>query len=311
MGNSIAKIYRLVSHPSMVSKIFEKLANNKLADHLKKCKLFCYFQYGFRSTCSTSDFLRVVYDKNVRVFNRFGATRAASLDISISFDRVWHAGLLHKLNFYRISDRVFCIISPFLSNRRLGLVFMGGLCNNIHLILVFLPFFSLKFCNYLLITFLMASSVILLSMLMFLLSTLSEIRHLICSCNCTWFLSLNLTYETLRTGAGSVLLISTLRNLNLFRLACRIILVLLMWKYESVLQEKAHFKMLGLFFFSRLDCGSYIVSITKTASNKTEALIERLWRVFLLSLLFISINLLYILACNTITMSGLVLRAAF
>ena len=46
--------------------------------------------------------------------------------------------------------------------------------------------------------------------------------------------------------------------------------------YESVLQEKAYFKMLGLFFSSRLDCGSYIVSIMKTASNKIEALIERL-----------------------------------
>ena len=198
------------------------------------------FQICFRSTRSTSDFLGVVYDKIFRVFNRFGATRAISLDISTSFDRVWHAGLLHKLNFYRISDRVFCIISSFLCNRRLGLVFMESLCKNIHLILAFLPFFSLKFSNYLLITFLMASSVILLSMLMFLLSTLSGIRHLICSCNCTWFLSLNLTYETLRTGAGSVLLISMLRNLNLFRLACRIILVLLIWKYMSLFFKKKH-----------------------------------------------------------------------
>ena len=45
VGNSMAKIYHLLSLLSVISKIFEKLANNKLADHLKKCKLFCYFKY--------------------------------------------------------------------------------------------------------------------------------------------------------------------------------------------------------------------------------------------------------------------------
>ena len=41
----------------------------------------------------------------------------------------------------------------------------------------------------------------------------------------------------------------------------------------SVLEEKSYFKMLGLTFCSKLDCGSYIVSIGKTASKKIGALI--------------------------------------
>ena len=41
----------------------------------------------------------------------------------------------------------------------------------------------------------------------------------------------------------------------------------------SVLEEKASFKMLGLTFSSKLDWGSCIISITKTASKKTGALI--------------------------------------
>ena len=41
----------------------------------------------------------------------------------------------------------------------------------------------------------------------------------------------------------------------------------------SVLEEKTSFKMLGLTFSSKLDWGSYIVSIAKTASKKIEALI--------------------------------------
>ena len=41
----------------------------------------------------------------------------------------------------------------------------------------------------------------------------------------------------------------------------------------SVLEEKLSFKMLGLTFSSKLDWGSYIISIAKTASKKIGALI--------------------------------------
>ena len=44
------------------------------------------------------------------------------LDISKAFNRVWHAGLLHKLNSYGISGQIFGLISSFLSNRRLRVV---------------------------------------------------------------------------------------------------------------------------------------------------------------------------------------------
>ena len=45
---STAKNYGPVSLLSMVSKVFEKLVNNRIVDHLEKCGLFCDFQYGFR-----------------------------------------------------------------------------------------------------------------------------------------------------------------------------------------------------------------------------------------------------------------------
>ena len=40
----------------------------------------------------------------------------------------------------------------------------------------------------------------------------------------------------------------------------------------SILEEKSSFKMLGLTFSSKLDWGSYIISIAKTASKKIGAL---------------------------------------
>ena len=39
---------------------------------------------------------------------------------------------------------------------------------------------------------------------------------------------------------------------------------------RSVLEEKLSFKMLRLTFSSKLDLGSYIVSIAKTASKKID-----------------------------------------
>ena len=105
----------------MVSKVFEKLVINRIVDHLEKCGLFSDFQYGFRSSRSTADLLTIVSDRIARAFNRSGATRAVALDISKDFDRIWHAGLRHKLK----SGQIFGLISSFLSNRRLQVVLDG------------------------------------------------------------------------------------------------------------------------------------------------------------------------------------------
>ena len=59
------------------------------------------------------------------VFNSSGATQAVKLDIFKTFDRVWHAGLLHKLKSDGISGQIFGLISSFLSNRRLRVVLDG------------------------------------------------------------------------------------------------------------------------------------------------------------------------------------------
>ena len=74
---------------------------------------------------STADILTVVSDRIARAFNRSGGTRAVALDISKAFDRVWHAGLLHKTKSYGISGQIFGLISSFLSNRQLQVVLEG------------------------------------------------------------------------------------------------------------------------------------------------------------------------------------------
>ena len=58
----------------VVSKVFVKLVNNRIADHVEKCGFFSDFQYGFRSSRLTADLLTVVSDRIARAFNKSGAT---------------------------------------------------------------------------------------------------------------------------------------------------------------------------------------------------------------------------------------------
>ena len=71
------------------------------------------------------------------------------------------------------------------------------------------------------------------------------------------------------------------------------------WKKTTLLEEKPCFKILGLYFSSILNWGSYIICITWFI----------LWSFILLSLLCISINLPHILTWNTVV-SRLMLLAA-
>ena len=135
---------------------------------------------GF-SCRSAAYLLTVVSNRIARAFNRSGTV---SLDISKTFDKVWHPGLLPKLKSYGILGQIFGLISSFLSNRRPRVV-LGSLHKNIQLMMGFLkaPFLVQHFSYYTLMTFLMLISVLLLCMPMTLLSILSVIRHLICGNN--------------------------------------------------------------------------------------------------------------------------------
>ena len=136
---------------------FQKLVNNRIVDHLQIYGLFSDFQYGFRYSRSSTDILRVVSDGIPRAFNRSGATQAVALDISKAFDRVWHAGLLHKLKSYAISGQILALFLLFSVTDNFEWFWMESLHNDIQLMLEFLkaPFLALHFSYYTLMIFLM------------------------------------------------------------------------------------------------------------------------------------------------------------
>ena len=79
---STAKNYHPVSLLSVVSKVFEKLVNNRIVDHVEKV---AFFLIWFRSSRSTADLLTVVSDRTARAFSKSGATRTVALGISPGF----------------------------------------------------------------------------------------------------------------------------------------------------------------------------------------------------------------------------------
>ena len=111
-------------------------------------------------------------------------------------------------------------------------------------------------------------------MLMILLFILSVTRHLICGNNLNWLLNLNLIYKTLDWAkkwfhdfnAGKTQLVSFDWSNNNGSIDMKM--------DGSVLEKKSYFKMMGLTFSSKLDWGSYIISIAKTVSEKIGALIR-------------------------------------
>ena len=48
--SSTTKNYCPISLLSVVTKVFEKLVNKRIVEHLEKCGFFSDFQYGFRSS---------------------------------------------------------------------------------------------------------------------------------------------------------------------------------------------------------------------------------------------------------------------
>ena len=130
----------------MVSKVFEKLVNNSIFDHLEECDLFSELR-----------------ELQLLIYPRLSRKLAC-----------WS---FHKRKSYRISGQIFGLISSFLNNRKSSQDYP------VNTGVLKAPFVVLRFSHYTLRTFLLILSVMLLSMVMILLSNLNVIRHLICGSN--------------------------------------------------------------------------------------------------------------------------------
>ncbi|XP_053381852.1 uncharacterized protein LOC128549303 [Mercenaria mercenaria] len=108
------------------SRILKKLSD-EIASPL--CSLFNRSLHigksGFVPNDSTSNQLVSIYNSFCQALDEGKEVRAVFCDISKSFDRVWHRGLLHKLESKGISGQLLLWFKDYLSGRRQRVVLCG------------------------------------------------------------------------------------------------------------------------------------------------------------------------------------------
>ena len=183
----------------MVSKVFEKLVNNRIVDHLEKYVLFLIFNMILGLLSQLQIFSQLHLIELLGFLTVLGLLELCHLIGPMLLTGFGMLASFTNLSLMEFQVRFLALFLLFSVIESFKWFWMENLHNNVHLILEFLkaPFLVLHILYYKLMTFLMMLSVILLSMLMILLSILSVIRHLICGNNLNWLLNMNLIYKTL------------------------------------------------------------------------------------------------------------------
>ena len=109
--------YRPISLLPVMGKVMERVVNQSVVSFLRHHDLLNDRQYGFLSERSTADLLTVLFQTWSDALDSGSEVRTISLDISKAFDKVWHDGLLAKLQSYGISGPLFDWLKDYLSNR--------------------------------------------------------------------------------------------------------------------------------------------------------------------------------------------------
>ena len=117
--------YRPISLLSNLDKSMERIVFKHLYNHFLANEILTPLQSGFIPGDSTVNQLTFLYDTFCKALDSGLEVRVIFCDISKAFDRVWHAGLIHKLNAAGISGNLLSWFIDYLSNRRQRVVFPG------------------------------------------------------------------------------------------------------------------------------------------------------------------------------------------
>ena len=117
--------YRPVSLLNSIEKIFERIIFKHIYNHLKDSSYFTPFQSGFMPVDFTVNQVTGLYNEICKALDDGMEFRAVFFDISKTFDKVWHKGLLFKLKRAGINGKLLSWFSYYLSNRFQRVILSG------------------------------------------------------------------------------------------------------------------------------------------------------------------------------------------
>ena len=111
--------YRPISLLFIFRKIFESVIYNTLFNHFQSKKLFTSSQSGFLPDDSCiAHLLSIIHEIQTAFDNNPTVdVRCVFLEISKAFDKVWHSGLLFKLQAFGVEGELFALLKNYLDNR--------------------------------------------------------------------------------------------------------------------------------------------------------------------------------------------------
>ena len=117
--------YRPISLLSVIGKIFEKILAAKLSKFFEDHHLLSTRQFGFMPNRSAADLLLTMatgWNKNL---DSAKDTFVIALDIAGAFDRVWHKGIVAKLQSLGIDGNLLSLLQDYLQGRTLRVAVNG------------------------------------------------------------------------------------------------------------------------------------------------------------------------------------------
>jgi hypothetical protein len=111
---SLPSKYRSISPISCVGKVMERIIYKHVYNHLIQNKLIYQYQSGFLPKHSSVHQLIELYNTILNSLEKKELCGFVFCDFSKAFDKVWHKGLIHKMNCYGIKGNLLKLFENYL-----------------------------------------------------------------------------------------------------------------------------------------------------------------------------------------------------